>query len=115
MTRYIRVDEKKFRRLWLSRMSVADISSELGIATFSVNAVRIRLGLKPRTAQTRAKAKPTSSDPTPEEILARAAEIRAKWDDETEFRRRVNKGVQAYEFPTISLRDITSDGMSDDG
>jgi hypothetical protein len=40
--------------------------------------------------------------PTPAELIARAAEVRAGWDEETELRRQGIK-PQPYRMPEISL------------
>lgn len=107
------VDEVKFKRLWLSDMSVARISAELRISTDSLNRVRVRLNLPPRTPRTRAKPSEPYRDPTPEEIAERAAAVRATWTPDIEEKRRVTKTVfRPYEFPVISVRDI-DDAMTD--
>lgn len=87
-------------------MSVARISAELGIATDTLNRVRVSLGLPARTPRTRAKPTEPYRDPTPAEIAQRAAEIRAKWTPEMEERRRVQKNSPPYEFPSVQFHDI---------
>lgn len=91
--------------MWVAGVSVARISVELGIATDSLNRVRAKLGLLPRTPQTRAKPCEPYRDPTPQEIEERAATIRATWTPEIEERRRVAKTPGPYEFPVIHLAD----------
>lgn len=87
-------------------MSVARISAELGIATDSLNRVRLRLRLKARTPQTRAKPGDHYRDPTPQEIAERCAAIRKTWSPEVEEKRRVSKTPPAYEFPVVHLTDV---------
>ncbi len=69
--------EKQFRQMWRSRVSVAEIAARLGLTKNGVNVIRHRLRLSRRTSATRAKTEPYR-DPTPEEIAQRAAEERAR-------------------------------------
>ena len=110
MSPRIRVDEQRLRDLWESGESVADIASDLGIATFTLNTVRVRLGLTARTAQTRAQARREYRDPTPAQIVERCAAIQAGWSPEVRARRLVRKEPRHYEFPVVRLGDV---GLTD--
>lgn len=92
--------------MWNAGISVARISAELGVATDSLNRVRARLGLPPRTPHTRAKPREPYRDPTPEEIAVRSAAIRRTWTPEIEEKRRVSKTPPPYEFPTVRVEDL---------
>jgi len=90
MPRKIRLDEGEFRALWLAGVPLRDISSRLNIGADTLGSVRRRLGLPPRTAATRPRPRAaTIDDPTPEQIATRAAEVRARWDEETREKRLV--------------------------
>ena len=92
MPRRINLDEGAFRALWLAGMPLRDIASRLNVGADTLGGVRRRLGLPARTATTRPRPRAnTIDDPTPAEIAARAAEVRARWDDETRERRRVGR------------------------
>lgn len=71
-------DEEKFRRLWAAGEPVSRICISFGLSHDAANIVRKRLGLPARTARTRAARRAPISDPTPEEIEAACAELRAK-------------------------------------
>jgi len=102
----VHVDEQRLRDLWESGESVADIAADLGIATFTLNTLRHRLGLPARTAQTRAKARRDYKDPTPSQIVERSAAIRAGWSEDVRMRRLVCKQPRHYEFPVVRVCDI---------
>jgi len=72
--------EVQFKRMWFDRVSVAEIGFRLGLTKNGVNLIRSRLGLlSRRESATRARAKREPyRDPTPEEIVQRAAEARAR-------------------------------------
>ena len=60
-------------------MPVARIAGYLDLTCDSVNTIRARLGLPARTPRTRAAPEPPAArDPTPAEIAAACAELRAK-------------------------------------
>lgn len=99
----VQVDEQRFRDLWESGESMSAIAHELNVATFTLNAIRKRLGYPPRTPQNRARARNNYRDPTPEEIKERSAAIRATWSAETEERRRVAKTPGPYQFPMVKV------------
>jgi len=73
-----RDDEQRFKSLWNSGTPVADICTAFGLSHDAVNRVRGRLELAPRTARTRAAPRVAMRDPSPEEIAAACAELRAK-------------------------------------
>lgn len=70
--------EQTFRRLWRERVSVAEIAAAFEWQTDTVNRVRTRLRLAPRTARTRAARREPAGDPTPEQIASMCAVIRAR-------------------------------------
>lgn len=71
--------ERQFRAWWSAGVPVARIAAALDLTCDSVNTIRARLGLPARTPRTRAAPQPPAeSDPTPEQIAAACAAIRAK-------------------------------------
>ena len=72
--RLTKEQEKQFRELWKSRVSVLDIARTLSLTRNGVGVVRKRLKLPQRTSATRAKVARSQHyvDPTPEEIAERA-------------------------------------------
>lgn len=70
--------ERQFRELWLAGEPVSRICETFSLAADTVNRVRGRLGLLPRTARTRAARRAPRRDPTPDEIEAMLVELRAK-------------------------------------
>lgn len=96
MPRRVYIDEEKFRALWLAGVPLRDIASELNVGADTLGGARRRLGLPARTAAARPPPRDAEpDDPTPAEIAARAAEVRARWDDETRERRRVGRSVES--------------------
>lgn len=92
------IDRELFAELWLAGASVPEMAARLGCRQPAVYALRVQFGL-PR----RPRVQCTKADPTPEEILKRAAEIRARWSDEELERRSVGKrGV--WRVPRARLR-----------
>jgi hypothetical protein len=91
------IDIDLFERLWEAGISLREMAEVLGMGADAVGTMRYRLGLKPRTPQTKAQ-RTEQPDPTPQEIAERSAAIRDSWDDETRLR-RAGKLVQPYEFP----------------
>lgn len=92
MPRRVHLDEVEFRALWLAGVPLRDIASRLNVGADTLGGVRRRLGLPARTAATRPRPRASAiDDPTPEEIATRAAEVRARWDEETRERRRVGR------------------------
>lgn len=69
---------KQFRILWRSGASVIEIASEMGWTAQAVTSIRKRLGLSPRSSSRQRRPRAVYRDPTPEEIAARSAEIRAR-------------------------------------
>lgn len=92
MPRKINLDERAFRALWEAGVPLRDIATRLNVGADTLGGVRRRLGLPARTATTRPRPRANAiDDPTPAEIAVRAAEVRARWDDETRERRRVGR------------------------
>ena len=71
--------ERQFAAWWVDGVAVVKIAAALGLTHDGVNRVRVRLGLRARTARTRAAlVSGVDRDPTPEEIAAECAALRAK-------------------------------------
>jgi len=92
------VDRELFAELWYAGASVPEIASRVGCQQPTVYTLRLKLGL-PR----RPRVPCTSKDPTPEEIVARSAEVRERWSDEERERRAVGK-PEAWGVPLVRLR-----------
>lgn len=94
--------EARFRELWTSGVAVSRIANELQFTHDTINRIRSRLKLKPRTPQSRAAPTKADRDPTPEEIRERIAVIQAGWSADTELRRRAipqSGHVEAVFYP----------------
>lgn len=81
--------ESRFRELWESGTAVSRIAAEFHLTHDTVNRLRIRLELRPRTAKTRAAPRGPYRDPTADEIAERIRQVQADWTPEIEVRRRV--------------------------
>lgn len=69
----------RFRRLWKSGTPVAEICRTFKLSHDTVNTIRTRLGLPSRACGRRLyKRRSEETDPTPEEIEAACAELRAQ-------------------------------------
>lgn len=113
MPRRVDVDVPLFRKLWLAGVPMRVIASRLGVGADTLGGMRRRLGLPARTATTRPPPRlGEASDPSPEEIAERAAEVRARWDDETRKRRLVG---HSDSDERNSVPDSLFDGYDDDG
>jgi hypothetical protein len=79
------VDVPVLFRLWNSELSSEEIASRLGVTIARLRKLRCRYGLPSRS--THSTGRQDSPDPTPEEIIERAAEVRSRWSAEEEARR----------------------------
>lgn len=64
--------------MWDAGLPVDRICERFDLTHDAVNRVRARMGMPPRTPRTRAERREPTRDPSPEEIAALCAELRAK-------------------------------------
>lgn len=82
------IDRELFSQLWLAGASVPEIAARVGCRQPAVYSLRVRFGL-PR----RPRVPCTNKDPTPDEIVARSAEVRSRWSEDELERRSMDKAV----------------------
>jgi hypothetical protein len=72
---------KKLRQLWGTQRTTEDIAVVLRISLPYLHMLARRHSLPARTHVRQQRQRVIEIDPTPEEIVARAAECRARWSD----------------------------------
>lgn len=87
------IDRDLFAELWFAGASVPEMAARLGCQQPAVYKIRVQFGLPPRP-----RVACTKTDPTPDEIVARSAEVRSRWSDDERERRSVGK-VVAWQPP----------------
>jgi len=98
------IDFKTLRVQWASHLSMHYICTHWTITKDQLIRLKTVADLPPRHDR-RLRFRPQrgeTKDPTPAELIARAAEVRAGWDEDTELRRQGIK-PQPYRVPEISL------------
>lgn len=106
----VKLDTKKFAEWYEdTRYTNSQIATEFGVCYTSVRRLGMQLGLPPRPRGLRGRNDgfPTLTD---EEIRERCLQIQAGWDEETEYSRRVTKGMGAI-TPMLS-RTTVANGQS---
>jgi hypothetical protein len=66
------------KSIWATGSTYAEMTMFLGVSRDQITRLRDRLGLPVRHDRSKRKKGPRHGDPTPKEIAARAAEMRAK-------------------------------------
>lgn len=89
-----------FRRDWVANLMIVQICDRHTLTKDQVLRLRVLWQLPPRLDHSLRARPQRYVDPTPEEVAARAAAIRATWNGDTEHRRRVNK-TGDYTVPEI--------------
>jgi hypothetical protein len=100
------IDFQTLRIQWASHSSMFAICTHWTITKDQLIRLKTVANLPPRHDR-RLRFKPKRSetrDPTPKELLERAAAIRATWDDETEMRRRGMK-PEAFQVREVVVPD----------
>lgn len=88
----------EFVRLWEEACPLQSMAAQFGVSTATICKTARQLKLKSRTAAAQASAmEQADDDPTIEEILERAAEIRAGWSEEEKMR-RISRAVSRVEL-----------------
>jgi hypothetical protein len=77
----LKICPDKFRRLWAAGCSRDELTHEFLCSVSTVDAMRSKLGL-PRRKISRFLTRQATPDPTPQEILERAAECRQLRSDQ---------------------------------
>jgi hypothetical protein len=98
----MKVDVKKLFSLWQTEKTTTEISSELGITKSALYSVARRYALPRRTALVR-RSPDRMTDPTPEELEAKAAEIRRGWSREEREKRMVGPGRRRWTIPQFAF------------
>lgn len=104
MRREVEFDVAEMFRLWASELKNDEIAERLGITRGQMWSLSRRLKLPQRPDHLRAWCENTGrtkDDPSPEEIVQRAAEVRAGWDDATRLQRTVGRVNRRYEIPAF--------------
>lgn len=94
------VDILELFRLWRTPMTADEIQHQLGISHNRLYGLVRKHKLPPRPL---IKGEPTTrqaNDPTEEEILERAAEVRRGWSEKEHEKRRVGKRKTDWNIPT---------------
>lgn len=93
------IDDRAFSELWNDEdISTTEIANILKLCTDTVRAHAARLGLPAKVTPGNGRRK---SDPTPEEILERAEEVRSRWTPGERKRRCVVKTVTRWRPPVV--------------
>jgi hypothetical protein len=109
------IDFQTLRVQWASHSSMFAICTHWTITKDQLIRLKTVAELPPRHDR-RFRFKPKRSDtrdPTPEELIERAAAVRATWDDETEMRRRGVK-PEAFHVREIAIPDELRAYMEDE-
>jgi electron transfer flavoprotein alpha/beta subunit len=100
---------KKLRQLWLTQRKTEEIATELQVSLPYLYTLAKRYNLPKRT-HVKKTMRPRGSkevDPTPEEIVARAAEVRARWTEQ-EYARNSCYKPQRAELKTFMFHNATT-------
>lgn len=95
---------KKLKQLWETQRTTEEIAIQLRVSLTYLHTLARRHNLPKRThvQKVRRKHGEKEIDPTPEEIIARAAEVRARWTPAEHFRNCCYKTqpveMQSYSF-----------------
>lgn len=82
LTKKDNFSEELFARLWKNKLTIDEIAQFFGVSDETVRIAAKKLELKSKRAIERERAQRCQeSDPTPEQIRERAAEIRAGWSE----------------------------------
>lgn len=106
---------KKLKQLWQTQKTRSEIAFELCITLKTLKLLETRYNLPPKSSGRRAGRKNFEKevDPTPEEIIARAAEVRERWSARDFARSMGYRGkdveVRLYSFDraSVSFSDVT--------
>lgn len=96
------VDILKLFQLWRTSMTADEIQFELGIGHNKLYQLvkKHKLPRRPPIKEEPTERQP--KDPTEEEILARAAEVRKRWTAQDHEKRRVSKTQSVWRVPTYT-------------
>lgn len=98
------VDILELFRLWRTQLTADEIQRKLGISHNRLYSL-VKKHKLPRRSPIKVQDDETErqqKDPTEEEILARAAEIRSGWSEKEREKRCVSKKVQTWSIPTYT-------------
>ena len=100
LTKKDNFSEELFARLWKNKLTIDEIAQFFGVSDETVRIAAKKLEFKSKRAIKRERAQRCQeSDPTPEQIRERAAEIRAGWSEHELRIRRVEREVSVSWTP----------------
>lgn len=109
-----KIDVPRLFQLWHTTMSNTELCLALGVSRSRLDVLRIRYKLPRRPRVRKERVDASESDPSAEEIAARAAEIRAGWSEVEEQRRIVGRQQARWAAPRYCFdgRDTAFMGVS---
>lgn len=96
------VDILELFRLWNTDTTTEEIQAELGISRSKLYQLAAKHKLRRRPSIKEESTERQPKDPTEEEILARAAEVRKRWSPQDHEKRRVSKTQSVWCVPTYT-------------
>lgn len=90
-------------RLWHSELTNEELCRKLQVARSTLDSLRMRYGLPRRRWERKSPQDYIENNPTPDEIAARAAEIRAGWPEGEEERRMVGDRSMQWRMPSYAF------------
>lgn len=108
------IDVPRLFELWNTQISNTDICVAIGVSRSTLDVLRMRYKLPRRLHLKKQPTEACESDPTPEEIESRAAQVRAGWSEEEEQRRIVGRRRSRWSPPRYCFdgRDTAFVGVS---
>jgi hypothetical protein len=99
----VKVNTLELFRLWRSPLRNDELADALGVPRGTLWYLRQRFKLPARGKGNRVPSVTERDAPSPEEIEQRCEEIRAKWPEGEEERRRVGGGQQRWRIPSYAF------------
>lgn len=106
---FVDLDVEKFVEAYFSQARNEELSLRFNLTRMRIAELRQLLGLPSRLLHL--DSKPAEPDPTPEEIIERAADVRSRWSPEERERRAV--GASRRPVCVLSYRSHSSRVRSD--
>lgn len=110
----IDIDVPRLFALWGTTISNMDLCLAIGVSRTTLDTLRMRYKLPRRPRVKKDSPEVCESDPSPEEIESRAAQVRAGWSEEEEQRRIVGRRTARWAPPRYCYdgRDTAFVGVS---
>lgn len=97
-------DVPELFRLWHTEMTNAELCHTLGIARSTLDTLRMRYKLPRRPFERKPPKDYVEYAPSPDEIEARAAEVRAGWPEGEAEKRMVGRRSVRWEMPAFAFK-----------